>query len=195
MTRKKHNTGKEAPVDKIENFISNYYISILITVGIAILLVLAVYLINQILQSKSVSKYNKIGEFEISFTTGDYDNNTIEEFINMASKINAIKDYTYLKAAILFNKRGDKYKTIGLLNSVKGDFKEMRDNLLYDLQYDSPDNVNSNIDRNKYAERGNLKSLWEYRNILNNTDNTEDILQYGQKYPNSFLVQHLNNWY
>ena len=151
-------------------------------------------LIGQILETKSISKHNEVGEFEISFLSGDYDNSTVEDFLNVASNIKSIKDYAYLKSVILFSKLGNENRAEELLYKVRGKFKEFSDNLRYDMGYETG---KREIDIEKYILKGNLRSIWNYRKIIiSDSDNkTDDIIKYQEKYPKSALNQLLDNWY
>jgi hypothetical protein len=183
---KKSSPANPLLIDKIEKYLSKNYIFILSTIAILIVIIFSMQLINNLLDRKNKKIYDKLGYYEISVNKGNFTGDDVDKFVKIANKYSSIRDYAYLKAAILYTKLNKKEKAIPLLENNKN-FDELSKSLLYDLGKD--------VDMKKYLSKGYLKSIWAYRNILADNKITEtEINSFKKEYNNSQLLPLLENW-
>jgi hypothetical protein len=183
---KKTNISNPLLIDKIEKYLTKNYIFILSTIGIIIIIIFSFQLINSFLDKKNKKIYNKLGNYEISVVNGSFTIDDVDKLVSIANEHKSIRDYSYLKSAILYSKLDKDDKALPLLENNKT-FNELSKSLLYDIGKD--------IDSNQFKTKGNLKSLWAYRSILaDNKITNEEIDSFKKEYTTSQLLLLLENW-
>ena len=183
---KKKDISNPLLIDKMEQFLTKNFSLILGIIAIIIVAIFSIQLINSFLDKKNRKIYNELGKIELLINKGNLNDDNIEKLIDLANKYNVIKDYSYIKAAILWNTQGHIEKAIPLLENNKT-FQELSKSLLYDL--------NQNVNIQPFLSKGQLESLWAYRNILiDNNITDEELTSFRKKYKNSQLLSLLENW-
>jgi hypothetical protein len=183
---KKKNTSDPLLIDKLEQYLTNNFSLILSAIALIIVVIFSIQLINSFLNKKNRKIYNELGKLEILVNKGNFTSDDIEKFVDLANKYNAIKDYSLIMAAILWNTQGNKEKAILLLENNKT-FNELSKSLLYDLT--------KNVKIQPFLSKGQLESLWAYRNILfDNKITDEELDSFRKKYKDSQLLSLLENW-
>jgi hypothetical protein len=173
-------------IDKIEQYLRNNYAFILGTIAFLIVVIFSIQLINNIMDRKNKKIYDKIGYYEILINNNNFTEDDIDKMTKLAKKYSSIRDYSYLKSAILYIKLNKIDKALPLLENNKR-FDELSKSLIYDL--------GKSIDFKKYKTNGNLKSLWDYREIISDNKITEaELNSFKEKYKDSQLITLLENW-
>jgi hypothetical protein len=174
-------------VDKLEKYILKNYVTILVAIGILIIIIFSGQIIKNLVHSKKMSLYDKLGTYELKFANSKYGTKDIEAFVNFTKEKNYIKDYVNLKSAILFAKLDNTAKALNLLSNPNKKFVELSTSLYYDL------GGKPNI--NQFEKRSQLKSIWYYRKIISdNIIEKNEVKKFKDQFPESSLLNILENW-
>ncbi|MDY6820638.1 MAG: hypothetical protein SVN78_03330 [Deferribacterota bacterium] len=186
MAKNKKKLDNYMLVDKIEKYISENITKIISIIAIVIILIFSIQIIKSIIKSRNEKIISKFGSYELLLANNLSESN-IDEYIKFAKDKAYIRDYAYLKGAILYKNIGKKDKSVKLLKKDNDKYNELTKSLLFDL------GVTTNT--NKFIREGKLKSIWAYRNIIsNNKISQKEIANYKENYGNSELGALLENW-
>lgn len=182
MTKKNSQTTGEVPIDKLENFLNKNFKIIISSVAGAIVLILAVYIVYESVQSSKIAKLDNLGKYEVSIAQENVGEDILEAYKKAAEGFGDKKDYIYLKIAQIYINKGNIDMAKTYLLKVNGKLKELSDSLMYDLG-------NTDIAL-KYGEDSMLRLIWDYRKAVS----SEERKSFLDKYPNSNLAELIKNW-
>lgn len=183
MAKKKVVVNELSNMDKVENFLQNYFKQILLGIGLIIIIFIISYIIFNVISSSKDKKIDVVSQAEMTLNT----DNGITNFQNLSKSVSFLKDYIIVKSAEAWVMNGKKEEALKDIVNVSGKYKEIGDGLAFDL--------GATINPEQFIKNGDMKPLWYYRLIITSKENREKYIEeFRQEYPDSKLLELIENW-